>query len=683
MRIRGTILKAIFANLIKTLFICSILLLFIYIFNGIFEGETKSLASSLVSRRYRHTYFEYYRYIVAFVAANIFIIYINLDTYRILVNKKLSIFNTVCVLMPIALIHFSFKFLDLISNMYRNAEFDNYFVMYCMFVNVLNILFYLYCIIHSIFINKGKKISAYINTENVNSLLIIMRYGSLSITLMFLILISSHLQLNIKNHLAQQTNVVILIISIMLFLIQSVYIIHKIISNFINNFKIYKGAYKTIASLADVGKGKDFINVFIIIKDSCFRIGYQNGAGKVLYESTQYQKLIKGFNIDDKEVKIQYITEDIYENIPDKIKTYENIIILYVNLISKQFFKNLKSEMIPQYIEHMKRLSQEGCSIRFINTDIDFFRVESYKQLEKSAHDEGLTNFIKYDYFNLVGSEVEFANLNNIIKEIIESTYFCIGNSKIIDNFIIEHSAKDYDSCLLKNTLLKHLTALKNENNLIEMFNRVLKLLEFQIHIVSVLNCGIEIDRNNISFDELHKKIRGASIGKWINISRELINLNKDSPFNILMKKKIDKGAITCMKNLYKSISIDTKVSVSNLEEVSNAVVSFRNKTIGHGIVIFEIMYVTLLDLIKLYLYFLHELINLPFILILKDDHVTLEMDGNYIDMNELIKFENNTLYLLTSTFIMEKEYIDYLSGYRITTNKFKIRLDERLSKDE
>lgn len=197
----------------------------------------------------------------------------------------------------------------------------------------------------------------------------------------------------------------------------------------------------------------------------------------------------------------------------------------------------------------------------------------------------------------------------------------------------------------------------------IEAYYKMMKIMEFMIHF-NAINILSDTYYNEHIIELIDNDLNAPSIGKWLSIGENTLQDSKVDTYYNWYKGKASAESISAVRFVSNLLGIG-RTSIKMNSDILQSIVSIRNKTIGHGVVTYD-MALKLLETIGMIFADMIE-------------KYTDALEKSKIDAlnHNLVIDDNNGIYLFTSNIKGVKEYINYKTGNILTEGKRKYKLSK------
>lgn len=255
-------------------------------------------------------------------------------------------------------------------------------------------------------------------------------------------------------------------------------------------------------------------------------------------------------------------------------------------------------------------------------------------------------------------------NVRNIQKMVKEEAYSLIVAEALKKKVISHLNGLDMDDIsnsddVIANEFHRLVNHIRTSASVIDDFYRIIRLFDYIIHIQAFHDICLDMD--DPAFEEMTRELSFPASGKWIIKWKNEFQADKSH----VWKQSLPKDAKTDVRDVCKMVNISFDAKKPKwVFALENGIVGLRNKTIGHGIVTYELCDSALLKLLNiLYLYVMCHM-----------EHGSIKVD------DRIMKVMDGDVYILTGYSYGSKEYMDYSTGdlYREKKLILKTCEDER-----
>jgi hypothetical protein len=343
-----------------------------------------------------------------------------------------------------------------------------------------------------------------------------------------------------------------------------------------------------------------------------------------------------------------------------KIKDYK---IVIVSLINPQLIEIVDSKAVRDNILLMEKLRIDS---NYKTVVLLYGRKTDYYADKYKSHLGGVG--VNYEVIDAKDTP----NVTNMVSQLTNNLL-----SALFANEHLNSKINKVNELLTKKPELKWLQRYYNSNNTtLEIYYATEKMLEYLIHLVSLAVFANSRYRNFIDDDSVREKLKNAAISTIEDRAYELVKKYKIKTLEVWWKKAIDEASKDKLLEFGKILEFKVELKRAKMMNFHSAIITARNKTIGHGVLPYHIADRVLALYTDILLLYLEIYITIEIDFIHNSEGFFLRMDDELTPLSRWMDLIDDDLYLLNAYIKGEPEFINYGSGNLIRANE-QVILDE------
>lgn len=369
------------------------------------------------------------------------------------------------------------------------------------------------------------------------------------------------------------------------------------------------------------------------------------------------------------------LSPDLWDALQDRVKYYHHLLI-HVQVSSDFLVSLCNTSLLKEHIVCLKNLFLRPNTLILSNHQLDTSKTIHPVRTEE---DEWISTIKEVSLYS------EHINQENdqFLHYLPEKVHTTVEEFLSVQS-IWQHLEKTAGYSLSElNTVLpdilgQYLEKVKRERNPVEVFYGLSKTLEMLVHFYALVAVAFHIDTPSKRADSSFKtESEGASLGRWFEIGKKYSELfDPHDQLSEWWDGYLSPDIQASIQELLAGVGAKLN-RLSAMRDLHEFVVTFRNKTSGHGVLTYEAASEALQNLAVVTGKALSCAAQTKVSLVKSSKKLFIKLENLEIDVSDLFYEENGRYYVLSAHHCGSPEFICYQTGDIVMAEGLQIRLDE------
>jgi hypothetical protein len=224
------------------------------------------------------------------------------------------------------------------------------------------------------------------------------------------------------------------------------------------------------------------------------------------------------------------------------------------------------------------------------------------------------------------------------------------------------------------------LEKVQKERNPVDIFYGLCKILELLVHFYAMVAIAAKrATASNWETSQFVSDAEGATLGAWCEIGKDYCEeLDPSSSIIAWWNASLSKKVVVCMRELLAGVGVKpSRLRRPTMSDLQDFVVTFRNKTSGHGVLTYEVASEALQSLAVVLGTALSFSAKTGLLIVKEEERIVIQTKSLDVDATSFLREKGTNLYLLSAYHAGSPEFICYQTGEIEIAGEFRVDLDE------